>query len=167
MQHLERPLKISNKIFKNNVPPCPLCSLGVHFVVASRPPQHDAVEVPFREPRSPSVYAGYPLTMRPPPTLPTLMVTCLLAKVSVLRGFQPRRLSRAAALTTSAMTAEPLHGPDLMDHMLFRIQAVNQIPYNLGLIDFTVSGRPVGKVTPKVAERLASSGAAFELSTGE
>ena len=101
--------------------------------------------------------------MRPPPTL---MVTCLLGNVSVLRGFQPRRLSRAA-LTTSAMTAESWHGPELMDHMLFRIQAVNQIPYNLGLIDFTVSGRPVGKVTPKVAEKLASSGAAFELSTGE
>ena len=93
------------------------------------------------------------------------MVTCLLANVSV-RGFQLRRLSRAT-LTTSAATAGSWDGPDLMDHMLFRIQAVNEMPYNLGMIDFTVSGTPVGKVTPKVAERLASSGAAFELSTGK
>ncbi|KAL7531471.1 hypothetical protein ACHAXR_004061 [Thalassiosira sp. AJA248-18] len=62
--------------------------------------------------------------------------------------------------------------PSLMDHMLYRIKEVNNVPYHiqLNLINFTVNGRVLGKVTPKVAERLTSAGSSssspiFELST--
>ncbi|KAL7553037.1 hypothetical protein ACHAWF_017171 [Thalassiosira exigua] len=61
------------------------------------------------------------------------------------------------------------YSPSLMDHMLHRIKAVNHTPYDVqqGILDFSVSGRVLGKVTPKVAERLSSTGGPiFELSTG-
>ena len=58
--------------------------------------------------------------------------------------------------------------PSLMDHMLYRIKEVNNVPYNIqhSLINFTINGRLLGKVTPKVAERLTSTSPIFELSTG-
>lgn len=64
---------------------------------------------------------------------------------------------------------QPWHDPSLMDHMLHRIKAVNSVPYDVrnSLIDFTMGGQVLGKVTPKVAERLASAGSpVFQLSTG-
>ena len=61
-----------------------------------------------------------------------------------------------------------LLSPFLVDSMLYRIKEVNNKPYNVNLIDFTVNGRALGKVTPKVAKRLCSagSGSVFQLSTG-
>eukprot|EP00571_Detonula_confervacea_P012587 CAMPEP_0172311754 /NCGR_PEP_ID=MMETSP1058-20130122/15755_1 /TAXON_ID=83371 /ORGANISM="Detonula confervacea, Strain CCMP 353" /LENGTH=320 /DNA_ID=CAMNT_0013025039 /DNA_START=160 /DNA_END=1122 /DNA_ORIENTATION=- len=58
--------------------------------------------------------------------------------------------------------------PSLMDHMLYRIKEVNDVPYNikLGLIDFTINSRVLGKVTLAVAEKLSAAGPIFELSTG-
>eukprot|EP00581_Thalassiosira_minuscula_P009537 CAMPEP_0183708460 /NCGR_PEP_ID=MMETSP0737-20130205/4785_1 /TAXON_ID=385413 /ORGANISM="Thalassiosira miniscula, Strain CCMP1093" /LENGTH=396 /DNA_ID=CAMNT_0025936353 /DNA_START=1 /DNA_END=1191 /DNA_ORIENTATION=- len=58
--------------------------------------------------------------------------------------------------------------PSLMDHMLYRIEKVNDVPYNIkqSLINFTINGRILGKVTPKVAEKLTSTSPFFELSTG-
>ena len=56
-----------------------------------------------------------------------------------------------------------------MDDMLHRIKAVNSVPYQIqqSLLDFTVNGRVLGRVTPKVAQRLTSvSNGVFELSTG-
>ena len=57
-----------------------------------------------------------------------------------------------------------------MDHMLHRIQEINNVPYQIqqSLINFTVNSRILGKVTPKVAAKLTSSNlpTIFELSTG-
>ena len=61
------------------------------------------------------------------------------------------------------------YSPSLMDHMLHRINEENKIPYDIqqSLINFTINGRILGKVTPKVAQRLVSTGGPiFELSTG-
>eukprot|EP00804_Cyclotella_cryptica_P013939 CCRYP_002449-RA/>CCRYP_002449-RA protein AED:0.07 eAED:0.07 QI:88/0.5/0.33/1/1/1/3/0/376 len=61
--------------------------------------------------------------------------------------------------------------PSLMEHMLYRIRECNKIPDDVQqcLIDFQVDGKVLGKVTPKVADRLcstpsASSESIFELS---
>ena len=57
--------------------------------------------------------------------------------------------------------------PQLMDHMMYRIKEVNNLPHNIQLINFTLNGQIVGKVTPKVAHKLCSTGTSvFELSTG-
>ena len=57
--------------------------------------------------------------------------------------------------------------PQLMDHMLYRIKEVNNLPHNIQLINFTLNGQVVGKVTPKVAHKLCSTDTSvFELSTG-
>lgn len=57
-----------------------------------------------------------------------------------------------------------------MEHMLHRIQEINNVPYQIqhSLINFTVNSRILGKVTPKVAQKLTSSNlpTIFELSTG-
>lgn len=60
--------------------------------------------------------------------------------------------------------------PSLMDHMLYRIRECNHIPARIqrNLLDFTVDGKILGQVTPKVANLLCStsapSGPIFELS---
>mmetsp|Transcript_3917 Transcript_3917/g.8743 ORF Transcript_3917/g.8743 Transcript_3917/m.8743 type:complete len:404 (-) Transcript_3917:306-1517(-) len=60
--------------------------------------------------------------------------------------------------------------PSLMDDMLYRIQEVNKVPSDVkkSLLDFVVDGKNIGKVTPKVAQRLCSiatqSSFIFELS---
>jgi len=60
--------------------------------------------------------------------------------------------------------------PSLMEHMLHRIQEINNVPYQIqqSLINFTVNSRILGKVTPKVAAKLTSPNlpTIFELSTG-
>ena len=45
----------------------------------------------------------------------------------------------------------------LMDHMLFRINECNHLPEDITLIDFIVDGEQLGKVTPKVADRLCNT----------
>lgn len=47
--------------------------------------------------------------------------------------------------------------PSLMDHMLFRINECNHMPNDINLVDFVVDGQKLGKVTPKVADRLCNT----------
>mmetsp|Transcript_8618 Transcript_8618/g.12995 ORF Transcript_8618/g.12995 Transcript_8618/m.12995 type:complete len:372 (+) Transcript_8618:45-1160(+) len=49
------------------------------------------------------------------------------------------------------------YDPSLMDHMLFRINECNSMPNDINLVDFVVDGEKLGKVTPKVAERLCNT----------
>jgi len=98
---------------------------------------------------------------------------------AMLRRHRPAAASSrtATARHTSATTGRgdgdgpsswSWYQPSLVDHMLYRIREVNDVPYDVrqSLVDFAVSGRVLGRVTPKVAERLSSSGPVFELSTG-
>lgn len=88
-----------------------------------------------------------------------------------LRASSSSRLDMSSSTINSSNddnNAGLWYPPSLMDHMLHRIKAVNNVPYDVhhSLINFTVNGRVLGKVTPKVAERLAGGGQIFELSTG-
>lgn len=47
--------------------------------------------------------------------------------------------------------------PSLMDHMLSRINECNHLPNGINLVDFVVDGEQLGKVTPKVADRLCNT----------
>lgn len=88
---------------------------------------------------------------------------------TALRSISSRLSTTSAHRHISALSSNQLnrwYDESLMDHMLYRIKEVNNVPYNLNFINFTVNGKVVGKVTHKVAERLSSHGSAFELSTG-
>ena len=78
--------------------------------------------------------------------------------------------SRSSFLSTSREENGNWYEPSLMDHMLYRIKECNHIPSHIkrNLVDFSVGGKILGQVTPKVANLLcsisASSGPIFELS---
>lgn len=81
------------------------------------------------------------------------------------------RQSRPSPRLFSTRSSDVWYSPELMDHMLYRIRQCNNVPDDIrnNLIDFTVDGKVLGKVTPKCAERLCSvsspsSPSIFELS---
>jgi len=100
----------------------------------------------------------------------TAMGMLLLLKSA--SSFAPHRQSFTRAVLTQNRVIPPrvnarLHSsldnsnlwydPSLMDHMLFRINECNNMPNDINLVDFVVDGQKLGKVTPKVADRLCNT----------
>ena len=48
----------------------------------------------------------------------------------------------------------------IVEHMLYRLNVINDVPYDVKstLIDFTINGRVIGKVTQSVADKLCTTG---------
>lgn len=82
------------------------------------------------------------------------------------------RSSRYFGVVNKANVGDFWYEPSLMEHMLYRIQECNRIPDRIerSLLDFSVDGKVLGKITPKVANRLCSisletSEPVFEMTT--
>lgn len=100
-----------------------------------------------------------------------LLATVRTTASFMTRTAQSRAFSSSLGIATKASSSSTWYQPSLMDHMLYRIQECNNIPKHVknSLLDFSVDGKVLGKVTPKVADRLcsvslASSEPVFELS---
>lgn len=77
----------------------------------------------------------------------------LRSNVSCARA---RAISSSNGFSRAHGSGNTWYEPSLMDHMLFRIQECNRVPGNIELLDFSVDGKILGKVTPKVAKHLCS-----------
>lgn len=89
-----------------------------------------------------------------------LLIVSLRATSSLTRGgvahVFTRHQHQLQAVATRQYGSATWYEPSLMDHMLYRIKECNQVPDNIeqSLLDFSVDGKILGKVTPQIASRL-------------
>eukprot|EP00956_Cyclotella_meneghiniana_P004727 scaffold5831_cov40-Cyclotella_meneghiniana.AAC.1 len=88
--------------------------------------------------------------------VPFRAASSLITRGGVAHALKKRHQLHAGA--TRQFGSATWYETSLIDHMLYRIKECNQIPDHIeqNLLDFTVDGKVLGKVTPQVASRLCS-----------